>query len=838
MLERLRELAAMHFGPHGNCYGWTRELIWLQAGSDALIGLAYVAISLTLAYLVYRLRRRLPFPGMFLAFGLFIIACGATHFMEIWVIYEARYWLQGSVKLVTAVASMATAVLLPPLVPRALALVRTAELSEERRRRLETANQELQTLYQKVRALDELKTEFFANVSHELRTPLALVLGPAERMLAGGTLAEDQRHDLGVVARNARTLIKHVNDLLDVSKLEAGRMEVRYAEADLSRLVRFTASHFDALARERDIACTVETPPEAPAQVDADKVQRVLLNLLSNAFKFVGDHGRVRCALKVENGRAVLAVEDNGPGVPPELRGVIFERFRQGEGGTGRRFGGTGLGLAIARDFVGLHGGTIAVDDAPGGGARFTVVLPTRAPAGAKVEPAPADADLAGELARQAAEELRPGTAEPAGPPPGGDRALVLVVEDNADMRQFIAETLAPDYRTASAADGRQGLAKATELRPDLVLSDVMMPLHGGDELVRKLRSRPELNAVPVVLLTARADDGLRVRLLSEGAQDYLTKPFSAAELRARVGNLIAMKRARDVLQAELSVRQDDLEELAREVARRKRELQTALEGMRVARAHAEQAGQARTDFLSLVSHELRTPLTSISLYLQALQRGGEGALAPRQLEVLRKIGGSSGRLQEMIDMLLEYIAARAGRLVRRVEAIDLPALAAAAVEDLQPQAEQKGLELRLDAAEGLAPLWSDAGLVRLVLVNLAGNAIKYTERGRVEVRLSYGDGRHRLAVRDTGPGIPVEQQALVFEPFTQLEPLRYKHKPGIGLGLALVREVVRALQGEIDLTSRVGEGTTFTVQLPPLSADEEGGQDPQGDDWAGGGFI
>jgi len=201
------------FEPHGYCFLWQPGLLWLLVGSDFLIGTAYVAISCTLAYLVYQTRHDIPFRWMLLAFGAFIIACGFTHFLDVYTVWIPVYWLAGNVKLVTAMASVATAVALPPLVPRVLHVIDTAKISQERKRQLELANTELELLYTKIKELDELKSQFFANVSHELRTPLTLILGPTQQLLAAGGLDDGQRHTLGVVERNAQTLLKHVNDL-------------------------------------------------------------------------------------------------------------------------------------------------------------------------------------------------------------------------------------------------------------------------------------------------------------------------------------------------------------------------------------------------------------------------------------------------------------------------------------------------------------------------------------------------------------------------------------------------------------------------------------------------
>ncbi len=570
------------FLPHAACYLWDRSLLALHAITDFLIGTSYVAISATLGYLVHRARRDMPFHWVILAFGTFIVACGLTHYVELWTLWDPRYWLAGNVKAITALASVTTALILPPLVPKALALIAAAKLSDERQRGLETAHGELERLYARVKDLDRLKTQFFANVSHELRTPLALVLGPVERLLQATDLTAERRGQLTVVQQNALLLLHHVNDLLDVSKLEAGKMGLAYRHLDLAALVRLTAGYFDVLAAERGMRYLLEVPDAAPAQVDGDKIQRVLLNLLSNAFKFTPDGGTIRCALSPDG---TLIVEDSGPGIAPAMRQAVFDRFRQGEGGPTRRFGGTGLGLAIARDFVELHGGSVHVDEASLGGARFTVRLPLTAPAGALVEVAPHFPGQP-ELAEQTLADVRsqpsirpPDEPQPA-PETGGvaaeDRPVVLVAEDNVEMNRFLVQLLRPRYEVHPAFDGADALRRISELKPDLVLTDVMMPELSGTDLVYQIRRRPELEAVPIMLLTAKADDELRARLLREGAQDYLTKPFASEEVLARVANLVTMKRAGDHLREELSTQTGDVAALAREIAARSRDLRAA----------------------------------------------------------------------------------------------------------------------------------------------------------------------------------------------------------------------------------------------------------------------
>jgi PAS domain S-box-containing protein len=415
-------------------------------------------------------------------------------------------------------------------------------------RLLERTKDEAGHLYRKAKQVDELKTNLFAGVSHELRTPLTLVLGPAERLAAAPIADVNARRDIQLIARSARTLLHYVDDLLEVTRLEARSVEPEYEETDLARLVRFVASNFELAARAKGMTYVVEAPTSLQAQVDPAKVQRVLLNLVSNALKFTPEGGRVRLTLREDDARArvLFEVADSGPGIRKDEREAVFNAYLQHAGRTARRHAGTGLGLPIARELVVLHGGSVVIGDAPEGGASVLVDLPRTAPHGAKVKPArteePSEAVAA--EARSFVEEIR------RLPPDGKDLSgraggpIVLVVEDSPDMNDAICSVLRREYWVATAFDGEEGLEKALELLPDLVLTDVMMPGMSGEELVRALRARPELATTPVIALTAVADEQSRVQLLLEGARDYVTKPFRPEELLARVDGAIAERRA------------------------------------------------------------------------------------------------------------------------------------------------------------------------------------------------------------------------------------------------------------------------------------------------------
>lgn len=404
-------------------------------------------------------------------------------------------------------------------------------------------------------------------------------------------------------------------------------------------------------------------------------------------------------------------------------------------------------------------------------------------------------------------------------------RPLVLAVEDEEQVARTVARILEPQFRVVLAPDGLVGLARALELRPDLILTDMMMPRMTGAQLVREVRKRRELDGIPIILLTAFAEDDLRVRMLREGAIDYITKPFSMEELLSRVENVVAMKRARELLQDELHTRDRDVEALAGELVLKKRQLEAALEAAQIARDRAEAASRAKSDFLGLVTHELMTPVTALRLTCQRLTRDRATPLAPAHHAAVERMTAVSSRLGAAIQSLLEHARYESGSLAIERDEVDVRALVSEVLEELRPQAEHKGLslELRVEPPLTTAPtVPTDRRLLRLVLTNLASNAVKFTEHGSVVVTLADAENpdEHgwRLIVEDTGPGIPEADRPRIFEPFQQLEPLRHKHNPGIGLGLALAREMVEALNGRICVESGAHGGSRFTVHLPLVS--------------------
>ncbi len=425
-----------------------------------------------------------------------------------------------------------------------------------RERTAEVARQRDQLERQAVRLaeLDRLKSRFFANVTHEFRTPLTLTLGPLEDLLDGGTLDEADADQVHLSLRNARRLLRLINQILDVSRLEAGRMRLQAREGDLAAYVYELAQAFLPLAERTCVMLLVEVPPE-PVYVhfDHDQMEKVVGNLLSNAFKFTPAGGTVQVIVRADAEAAEVQVSDTGPGIPPDDLDHIFDRFYRADERTAHRQPGTGIGLALVKELVELHGGTIHAESTVGEGTTFRVRLPRgsdhlhpdqRADADVPEE----DVEAEDRLTRYADLPSGPSGDEnaSAGDPEDAareDRPLVLVVDDNAELRAFLRQHLEPDYRVVEAEDGAAALERAREAVPDLIVSDVMMPGLDGDALCRAVKTDPDLDFVPVILLTARASMEGRLQGLETGADDYLTKPFAMAELRARIANLIAQRR-------------------------------------------------------------------------------------------------------------------------------------------------------------------------------------------------------------------------------------------------------------------------------------------------------
>jgi signal transduction histidine kinase/DNA-binding NarL/FixJ family response regulator/Tol biopolymer transport system component len=441
----------------------------------------------------------------------------------------------------------------------------------ERRRDRDQHQRELERLETKnLREMDAIKSQFFANISHEFRTPLTLIEGPMSE-LVGGRFSGDRREMYEMVLRNARRLLRLVNQLLDLSRLDAGQRRLHPKKGDIAEAIRTIAASFESLAARRSIIFEVNAlVGPIRGSFDQEVLEQVLTNLLSNAFKFTPDGGMVLLDIRqstIDNRHSLeLSISDTGVGIPPEALDKVFDRFYQVDASQTREQEGTGIGLALTKELIDLHGGTIAVTSQPGKGTTFTVQLRIDLPE-SEGQPGSvvleqrkheAHEDLTSGLSAEdqlpTTDDQRPSTDDWR-PPTEDPLPIVLVIDDNRDMRRYIRRQLEDHYRVIEASNGKDGLELAKSKTPDLVVSDVMMPKMDGFEVCRRLKSDVTTSHIPVVLLTAKAGDGHKLEGLETGADDYVVKPFDAKELKARLKNLHSQRiRMREAYRRELVV--------------------------------------------------------------------------------------------------------------------------------------------------------------------------------------------------------------------------------------------------------------------------------------------
>jgi signal transduction histidine kinase len=668
---------------------------------------------------------------------------------------------------------------------------RTAEMEREVVRRsleLDAANRRLREANEKLSQLDAAKTAFFSNISHEFRTPLTLMLGPLQDSLTDTTepLSSAQRWRLQVANDNANRLLKLVTALLDFSRLEAGRMRGSFTQVDLAAVTRNLVGMFRTAFDRAGLSLTLECPTlTEPVWVDLDMWEKIVPNLLSNAFKFTLSGG-VRVRLLDTPRSAVLEVIDTGTGIPEGELPRVFERFHRVAGSVGRTHEGTGIGLALVRELVGIHGGTIQVQSEVGEGSTFRVEIPkgsAHLPADSlRRQPQyAAGAEVSRMSTVDAAQWTGTGIEPHAAPAVDGGaddpatKPLVLVVDDNADLRAYMSGLLTPHYRVKTANDGQAALEAIAQQLPDIILSDVMMPRMTGMELVHALRSDAGTADVPIILLSARAGQESTVEGLDAGCDDYLIKPFTAQELLARVRAHVRLAQARRKCTAEL-----------------------------------ESANRELDAFSYSVAHDLRGPLRSVEGFSEMLLQENADELSDEGRRRLGIVCSSVRRMSQLIDDLLRL--AQMGR--REVRRIPFELSSVVRTVALQIQEGKSSSPRQLSIEEGVN-VNADPHLMQIVLENLLGNAWKFTGKrdgGRIEFGRAHLDSEMCYFIRDNGAGFNMKYADKLFNPFQRLHT--DNEFQGIGVGLATVKRIVSRHGGRVWAEAEVDKGATFYFTL------------------------
>ena len=440
---------------------------------------------------------------------------------------KTRKWLPSDIELATAVAAQA-----------AIA-VQQSRLYQKTREQAE-----------RLLELDKQKTEFFQNISHEFRTPITLIEGPLESAVAkqeGLSFSQST-----IALRNSRRLLRLVNQLLDLQRLDAGRMQPKFHPSDLVEFVNQIVESFRPYCEKKGLKLVTELETCPNLYLDIEKFDKVVYNLLSNAMKFTPEGGTIAIRVKPTGDNCILQVQDTGIGIKKEEISHLFERFRQAEGSENRSYEGTGLGLALVKELVEVHGGQIAVNSEYGAGTIFTISLPTGIEHLNKehIQETAAELNLNRASVELADLEFQEVDSENNSRAEDGDdslsssnSSLILFVDDNPDLRTYVSGILRDNgYRVKTARNGSEGFNRAKELSPHLILTDLMMPLVTGLEMIQMVRSEENLKGTPIVLLTAKADEEHRIQGTEKGADAYLAKPFNDRELLAEVRNLLALK--------------------------------------------------------------------------------------------------------------------------------------------------------------------------------------------------------------------------------------------------------------------------------------------------------
>lgn len=400
------------------------------------------------------------------------------------------------------------------------------KLVSERTAKINEQKETLEKQAQKLLELDQIKSNFFANISHEFRTPLTLIKGQLENVLR---MVKDEtvKKKLNIAFNNSNRLNRLINQVLDLSKLESGKMKLEFETTDIVLLLKNRVASFDSLAEQNKILMKFESKVESLLlSIDKEKIEEVIDNLLSNSFKFTPPGGKINMTLDEEKleftNNAVITISDTGIGIAEDKLANIFDRFFQADSSSTKQYEGTGLGLAIVKEIVELHGGSITVTSKINTGTSFSIFLPVL-----EAESKLTETDETKSLEKIKSEE---------------NKSLILIVEDNSEVRSYIKENLETNYRIEEAVNGEEGISKAIEKIPDLIITDVMMPKVDGFELCSKLKNDQRTSHIPIVILTAKSGDETKLDGLQIGADEFLAKPFSPRELEIRVGNLIHIR--------------------------------------------------------------------------------------------------------------------------------------------------------------------------------------------------------------------------------------------------------------------------------------------------------
>jgi signal transduction histidine kinase len=684
---------------------------------------------------------------------------------------------------------------------------------DENKRKLEESNQKLVEL-------DQVKSRFFANISHELRTPLTLLIAPLENMInrLGRTLDNETRDTLHTMHSNGMRLLKLINDLLDLVRLESGRMEVKHESIGIDEFVRGLVSSAKQVADDKRLKLETYVDPQLGTMlVDRDKLEKIVLNLVFNALKFTPAGGRVELRAEKLGEEFVITVADTGMGISEKNLPHVFDRFWQADDSSKRKYQGVGIGLALVKELVEIQGGKVTVTSQQGKGATFKIQLPYHkadpdaVPAKVETPAAPiatpgtvTSEEWLSNLYRRA--ELFPSmtlvqdSLRPVETATNGTRPTLLVADDEPDMLRFLKSQLTRHYRVIEAVDGQQAIDKASQFLPDIILLDMMMPEKDGLQACREIREKTSTHSIPVVLLTARADEETKLAALQAGASDFLAKPFSTTELHVRIKNLV------------------ESHEYQRKISKQKTALESTLEQLKETETQLVQSEKlASLGRMSAgIIHEINNPLNFATTGLYALRSKGKH-VAPEQQEeyadILKDVEEGITRVKNIVTDLRMFSHPE----TESREQVEVAEVVNSALRFLSGEWKDK-ISIERDLVERQT-IWANKNRLIHVVLNLLQNALDALrakefaegESPRVQITGKVENGLSRLVIRDNGPGIEDKNLDKIFDPFFTTKDVG----SGMGLGLSICYRIVQDYDGRIFVRTEHGKFCEFTLEFP-----------------------
>lgn len=691
------------------------------------------------------------------------------------------------------------------------------------RAEVEANRAELARNHERLQVLDEAKTRFFANISHELRTPLTLILAPVEKLKGSPAVQGDATltEMVDSLEDNGLRLLRLINDLLDLVKLDSEEMKMRPERFCPAIFLEGLGRNLGPMADRNTVALSWDSNEEADRDVylDRDRLEKIVLNLAVNALKFTPPGGRVELRADVQGALLRLTVTDTGEGMTQDQVRNAFERFWQADSSVRRKHQGVGIGLALVKSLTESMDGTIGVDSAFGEGTTFKVAIPIIDPPESAEEPENTEARspdafeelhnrarLQGAAVETRRERIPDPTRRPAKPRPG-ERERILIADDEAGLRAFLRSELEDlGCEVIEARDGGEAWELAQRMQPSLAVLDMMMPEMDGIELTRKLRETEGTSQMPIVLVTARADDAPRIQALQAGVSDFLTKPFSTAELRVRIINLMDGQR----YQRQLNVKN--------------RELGVALQEIKANEArllHAEKLSSLGRMSAGIV-HEVNNPLNYAKTALHALRAYKDDLPEEEQADYAEIVDDAEDGVGRVIRIISDLRSFTKGETAHRHD-VGIGAVVESArrlvSHDLQ------GINFEADISEELEVSGNDNQLCQ-VFINLIQNSAQAVEAARkrgeqpaitVAAREA-PEGGILLRVRDNGCGIAPEDVEHLFDPFFTKRQVG----EGMGLGLSICHRILESHGAQIEVTSELDRYTEFKLHFPSIHEEEE----------------